>query len=460
MSQQVLIPGLDPTAFTAIDGAQLATIVNTATFASGIGGVIVTQDSLSGVPNVPNASSDTTLQTYIWVRLGNPNASSNANSGGTCYFWDANSPNPTNPTQLLYWNPIVAGSIAPASIQGYQIASNTIPATALEGGISASQVVGLSTLFNTALTSTSTPATGAISGSFGAGFQLANQPINSSSLFVAGVLNSYTLFSGQVILPSYLDTVVSAAPVSAVMMAPVGIAGNAAWTSKAIISMAEPTTAQAGYLPTVQSNGTVSWNAPASQPGLVKAQGFCTVNNTSYTSISSITYTGGGSSYIVALNSSGATLPQLNVGDSIYCSGFVSTFVKLAGNFTVLGTASTPAAPSNPTTSVIYIQLTSAPGWTTGATPTVGSIRSINLQNYAGGITSSNNIVPGGPGAFTVSYGVALTNAYNILLFSGEDGTNPLTFKYSTNTAAGFTAACYTYQGVAAAMTQFSFVVM
>jgi hypothetical protein len=260
MSQQILNPGLDPTAYTTITGAQLAQITSQATFANSVGGAIVTTNNANGTPNVPNAVIDATLTTFLWIQLSNP---AEGTQYGVVYFWNPNQGNPTNPTLYLNWNPVTAASIAPGSIQGYQIAPNTVPASALAGGITASQVIGLQNLLLNALTATSQPASGAVSGSFGSGFSLTAGSINSAALFRAGILNSYQLFSGSPILPSYIDTAVSNPAAGSVLMALNGNLSPGAWIAKAILQMAEPNN-QAGYIPVVQSNGSVAWNSPTS----------------------------------------------------------------------------------------------------------------------------------------------------------------------------------------------------
>ena len=249
MSQQVLIPGIDPTAFTSITGAQLAEMVSGATFATGVGGIIVSTD-VSGVPVVPQAQADTTLQTYIWIRIGNPGSSGNF---ATAYVWNPNLPNSVG--SLLNWNTVSSSSIGAQSIQGYQIASDTIPASCLQGGITLSQVT-FANLITTAL-NTNTIFTGAVNGTINGGLSIAPGAINSLGQFVAGIISNNTLFSGQCILPSNIDTVASNAPANSILQCVSGNPGLVTWQTNALISAGQPTSG--GLLPVSTAANTVAW---------------------------------------------------------------------------------------------------------------------------------------------------------------------------------------------------------
>ncbi len=63
-----LIVGLDPTGATAITGAQLAQLVNAANPQNDKGLIIVTTDGSPGNPVVPDASTTTKWQRYLWLR--------------------------------------------------------------------------------------------------------------------------------------------------------------------------------------------------------------------------------------------------------------------------------------------------------------------------------------------------------------------------------------------------------
>lgn len=260
MSQQIIEAGLDVTLYPNITGANLVEMFTGATFAPEIGGVITTLDDAGGNPQVPNANGDTTLQNFIWVRIGYPTSSG---VFVTAYLWNPNSANPSNPVVLLNWNSITSNTIGPATIQGFMIAPNTIPASALIGGITSNQVVGLTNLMLTALTASSTPAAGSVSGSFGSGFTLSANAINSVTQLANGIISQASKFSGTPILPSFIDTTTTAPAASSVLMAINGPGQPAAWQLKAILTLPEPVVpAQIGYIPVVQASGAYNLVAP------------------------------------------------------------------------------------------------------------------------------------------------------------------------------------------------------
>lgn len=123
------VVGLDPTGFTTITGAQLAQLVNSATPSSDRGLVLVSTDA-AGVPNVPDASATVEWQRYIWLRVSATYV--------TAYCWN---PGGATDTTYLNWVTLASAAIAPGSIQGYQIANNTIPATAIIS-LTSSQITG------------------------------------------------------------------------------------------------------------------------------------------------------------------------------------------------------------------------------------------------------------------------------------------------------------------------------
>jgi hypothetical protein len=113
------VAGLDPTYFATITGAQLAQLVNSAEPSSDRGLIVISTDS-AGLPNVPNASTiggTPEWQRYIWLRISPTYV--------TAYVWN---PGGATDDTYLNWITISQASIGPSSIQGYQIAGNTITA--------------------------------------------------------------------------------------------------------------------------------------------------------------------------------------------------------------------------------------------------------------------------------------------------------------------------------------------
>jgi len=122
-----LLLQLDPTTFTQISGAQLAQMVATALPNTDRGFILVSTDS-AGAPNVPNANATTNWQRYLWLRVSAAYV--------TCYVW-----NPGGATDATYlnWVTVSSASIGPGTIQGYQIANNTITSANIST-ISSSQI--------------------------------------------------------------------------------------------------------------------------------------------------------------------------------------------------------------------------------------------------------------------------------------------------------------------------------
>ena len=110
---QNIISSYDPTVSNTITAAELLTMVNGAQPTNGRGFVINTTDDVSNNPMVPNALTDTVLQTYIWNRQ--------TINATISYVWNSNA---ANDATFLQWQTIAQSSIT--NIQGYQIAANTI----------------------------------------------------------------------------------------------------------------------------------------------------------------------------------------------------------------------------------------------------------------------------------------------------------------------------------------------
>jgi len=193
MSQQILVPGIDPTAYPTITGGQLAQLVSAAIFAASVGAVITTTDDASSNPTVPQAQTDTTLKQYLWVRVGN---GSQTVGTVTLYMWN---PNGASVGTLLQWQSLSQGSISPLSITGSMIAPSTIDKTKISGVLDATQIAGLSPLSQFLLAST-------IFGTPGAPQtydQFIKLPANSS---VYSLANASTLTSGKLLSHGFSST--------------------------------------------------------------------------------------------------------------------------------------------------------------------------------------------------------------------------------------------------------------
>ena len=120
ISTQDLQPPFDPTGYTSISGAQLLQFI-TGTFPGVNAGFVVTSSGTTSAPSVPPANVTTKWQQYIWQHIY-----TDTNSVGV-FVWNPNQASPLGPT-YLNWQPIASASIPAGSIQGYQIAANTITA--------------------------------------------------------------------------------------------------------------------------------------------------------------------------------------------------------------------------------------------------------------------------------------------------------------------------------------------
>lgn len=117
-SQQVLTPGIDPTGFASISGAQLLQLVSGAVFVNGKGGVLYTFDDVNGNPTVPNAVGTVGWQSYIWARVGAAKTS--------LYLWN---PNISQDPTYQFWQNFTISSIPAQSIVAAMIANGTITDT-------------------------------------------------------------------------------------------------------------------------------------------------------------------------------------------------------------------------------------------------------------------------------------------------------------------------------------------
>jgi len=134
ISTQDIAAPFDPTGFATISGAALLQFLTGASPGPNIGFVLVSAD-VGGVPQVPNASVTTKWQQYVWLRL--------STSSVGMYVW-----NPAGAVDVTYlqWQPAFQASIPAASIQGYQIALNTI-VDANISNVNVSKITGLPTSF-------------------------------------------------------------------------------------------------------------------------------------------------------------------------------------------------------------------------------------------------------------------------------------------------------------------------
>ncbi len=123
------IAPFDPTGYTSITGAQLLQLVSGLYPNTDTGLTLITAD-IAGIPQVPDASTTTKWENYIWIRQSATYV--------TAYVWN---PNGATDATYLNWVTIASASIGAGTIQGYMIAPNTIPASAIIS-ISATQISG------------------------------------------------------------------------------------------------------------------------------------------------------------------------------------------------------------------------------------------------------------------------------------------------------------------------------
>lgn len=177
IATQDLAAPFDPTAYSSISGAQLLQLVNGLAPFTGVGMIIATTD-VGGVPQIPDAVAEPKWASYIWLRI------SPASTSVAVYVWNANQPYnlPYNTTTVTTnWNPIVDAAIPANSIQGFQLAPNTIDATRIIS-ITASQITGFSP--GNFVGKTDSPAAGYISGNFTTGLIINNGSI-TTAMFTA-----------------------------------------------------------------------------------------------------------------------------------------------------------------------------------------------------------------------------------------------------------------------------------
>ena len=230
ISTQDFISGFDPTSQSTVTGAQLLSMVNAGTptnagAGSGTGLVITTTD-VAGVPQIPDASTTTKWQGYIWNRII-PNSNSitshvwNPNNSANVITYSA--PGSTSYVQSN-WQSLESAAIGAGSIQGFQIAASTITSSNIVS-VTQAQVQGLTTALTNFVSLTTAPlVTTQIYGNFTSGLFLTNGSVTYAA-FAAGAVNTAALAAGAVTLAK-LDTTGTQYQV---LSNPT--AGNPAWTT-------------------------------------------------------------------------------------------------------------------------------------------------------------------------------------------------------------------------------------
>jgi len=114
-----IVPPFDPTTYTQITGAQLLQLVSGLVPYTDKGMIITTTDDVFGMPVVPDASTNTKWQKYLWLRQS-------MNTTGLYIWCSTRSPNANIGVNLLQWYPLGIFTIPAGSIVGEQIATGTI----------------------------------------------------------------------------------------------------------------------------------------------------------------------------------------------------------------------------------------------------------------------------------------------------------------------------------------------
>lgn len=254
VSNTDLTIGFDPTGSGSITGAQLAQMVTgAAPYADK--GLIVTTTDIAGVPDVPSVSTYAKLARYVWIRV------SPLTSAVTAYVW-----NPALISIISYadagglpssistnWMPLSNASIGAGAIQTGNIANGAVTddkitsvnASKITGTITDSTIVKTNTV--PASASTIPAGSGVIGGAFGTGLTLLSNAVETASIKDAAVLNAKLKdkdINVAKLLGSAIDQQI---PVTS-------SSGVVSWTTKSIVSLAEPTT-QLGKAPLVASTG-------------------------------------------------------------------------------------------------------------------------------------------------------------------------------------------------------------
>lgn len=188
----------DPTAFNQISGAQLLELVNGAT-PFGDKGLIMTTTDIAGIPQVPNAFSITKWQTNFWLRIGATIV--------TVYVWNNNG---ATDATYLNWISLSSASLGPGSVQGAQIANNTITSANIQsissnlitGSVVAAWLASLNpgqtAYITNGIIQANSPLFGALGGTL-ANPTIANNIISLANLMAQSVTGSATVGIGTIV---------------------------------------------------------------------------------------------------------------------------------------------------------------------------------------------------------------------------------------------------------------------
>ena len=244
VSNTDLTIGFDPTGSGSITGAQLTQMVTgAAPYADK--GLIVTTTDIAGVPDVPSVSTYAKLARYMWLRV------SPLTSAVTAYVW-----NPSLISIISYtdagglpssvstnWMPLSNASIGAGSIQTGNIADGAVTDDKITS-VNASKITGTVT-DATIVKTTTTPATaGAIGGSFGTGLTILTGAVDATAIDADAVTTTKILDKNVTAAKLYGSATTSQIPVT-------NSTYDVTWTTKSIVSLAEPLAANLGKAPLV-----------------------------------------------------------------------------------------------------------------------------------------------------------------------------------------------------------------
>jgi len=183
-STQDFVKGFDPSGSSVLTFAALGQLIDLATPYTDKGLVVITTD-IAGVPQVPDANTNTDWKRYLWIRQ--------TATAINVYAWNANG---ASDATYLQWVPINIAGIGASSIVNSMIADNTIEDVKI-AALSYSKLIGAPT----ALT-TSSAATGDLLGSTYASLAVAPLAITTSKINDLAVttvkINDKAVTSGKI----------------------------------------------------------------------------------------------------------------------------------------------------------------------------------------------------------------------------------------------------------------------